>query len=234
MRLHAIQHVSFENLARIQAWARRKGYQISNTPLFEDGKLPDTAEFDWLIILGGPMNIYEEKKYPWLAAEKKFIEKAIGHGKMILGVCLGAQLLADVLGAKVKRNQEKEIGWHPVTLTEDGETSKVFSVLPREFIPFHWHGDTFEIPRGAVKTAQSDGCPNQAFEYEGRTIGLQFHLESTAEGIKRLVENCQSEIRTGKYIQSPDEMLSQDRALDGLGALMTRFLDAMENKFAWA
>lgn len=234
MRLHAIQHVSFENLARIETWARQKRHQVSITPMFDERRLPDAADFDWLIILGGPMNIYEEKKYPWLMREKKFIEKAIKDGKTILGICLGAQLLSDILGARVKRNREKEIGWHLVTLTEEGEKSPVFGVLPREFKPFHWHGDTFEIPKGAIRTAQSEGCFNQAFECDGKVVGLQFHLESTAESIKGLVENCQKEIQKGKYVQSPDEMVPQDEALDGLGVLMTRFLDAMENKFVCA
>lgn len=231
MRLHAIQHVPFENLACIETWARRKQHQISNTRMFDDLGFPDTADFDWLIVLGGPMNIYEEKKYPWFVREKKFIEKAIKDGKTILGICLGAQLLADVLGAKVSRNREKEIGWHPVTLTEEGKRSPVFGVLPREFTPFHWHGDTFEIPNGAIRTAQSQGCLNQAFEYEGRVIGLQFHLESTMKSIEGLVENCRHEIQRGKYVQSP-EMLFRDQAVEALGILVTRFLNAMESQFA--
>lgn len=200
--------------------------------MFDDLGFPDTADFDWLIVLGGPMNIYEEKKYPWFVREKKFIEKAIKDGKTILGICLGAQLLADVLGAKVSRNREKEIGWHLVTLTEEGERSPVFGVLPCAFTPFHWHGDTFGIPNGAARTVQSEGCFNQAFEYdEGRIIGLQFHLESTAESIRKLVENCRHEIQPGNYIQSPNEMLSQERTLDGLRSLMTRFIDTMANEW---
>ncbi len=231
MRLHAIQHVPFENLARIETWARGKRHTISKNLMFDGGRLPTMGEFDWLVILGGPMNIYEEKKYPWLVREKKFIQRAIKGGKIILGICLGAQLLADVLGAKVSRNREKEIGWYPVTLTEEGERSPVFGGLPRGFTPFHWHGDMFEIPNGAARTVQSEGCFNQAFEYEGRVIGLQFHLESTTESIKKLVRHCQNEIQSGKHVQSADEMLSQPQALDELGILMTRFLNAMESQF---
>lgn len=234
MRVHAIQHVPFEDLARIQVWAERKGYPISRTHLFDGGKLPAMTEFDWLVVLGGPMNVYEERKYPWLIQEKRFIEKAIDQGKVILGICLGAQLLADVLGAKVSGNSYKEIGWHPVKLTKEAEDSTVFHGLPHEFTPFHWHGDTFDLPQGAVRIAQSEGCLNQAFEYHERVIGLQFHLESTRASIKRLIENCGDEIEEGKYVQLSNQMLSQGHFLSELEFLMTQFLNNMERKPTFA
>ena len=114
MRLHFLQHVPFEDLAGIFSWVKEKGHSISGTLFFEDNKLPGLDEFDWLIVLGGPMGVYEEDKYPWLGEEKKFIKDAISADKIILGICLGAQIIADVLGGKVYRNKVKEIGWYPV------------------------------------------------------------------------------------------------------------------------
>ena len=138
------------------------------------------SDFDWLIILGGPMNIYEEDKYPWLSKEKEFIHQAIASDKIVLGICLGAQLMADVLGGKVQRNVHREIGWFPVKLMPESKASRIFRVLPEEFMALHWHGDTFELPPGAVHTAESQACKNQAFEL-GKAIGLQFHLESSLD-----------------------------------------------------
>lgn len=140
MKIHYLQHVPFENLANIELWARSKNYTISKTLLFNNDALPKTSDFDWLIIMGGPMNIYEDKKYPWLLKEKKFIEKAIADKKIVLGICLGAQLIVDVLGGAVYKNNYKEIGWHPVSLTKGTKNSSVFGKLPDKFIAFHWHG----------------------------------------------------------------------------------------------
>jgi GMP synthase-like glutamine amidotransferase len=170
----------FEDLARIEDWAKDRGHGISRTPLFDGQELPGLDEFDWLVIMGGPMNIYEEDKYPWLAREKRFIWDSIASNKIVLGICLGGQLIADVLGGKVRRNLYKEIGWHPIKLTSEGQKSRIFSVLPKTFMAFHWHGDTFEIPPQALRAAESEACANQAFML-GKAIGLQFHLESSMD-----------------------------------------------------
>jgi GMP synthase-like glutamine amidotransferase len=169
MRLHSLEHEPFEGLANIEVWAKNRGHSISRTLLFNNEELPDIDDFDWLVIMGGSMNIYEEEKYPWLREEKNFIAEAIAGKKIVLGICLGSQLIADVLGGNVSKNKYKEIGWFPVSLTADAKNSPVFSTLPRKFAAFHWHGDTFKIPPGAVRIAESEGCANQAFEY-GRVI----------------------------------------------------------------
>src|SRR3972149_5577170 len=176
MRIHSLEHEPFEGLANIEVWAKKKGYIITRTLLFNNEELPEMNDFDWLVIMGGSMNVYEEEKYPWLREEKNLIAEAIASKKMILGVCLGAQLVADVLGGRVSKNRYNEIGWFPVTLTEEARNSSIFFNFPGTFTAFHWHGDTLRIPHGAKKIAQSEGCANQAFEY-GKTIGLQFHLE---------------------------------------------------------
>lgn len=208
MRLHYLQHETFEGLGNIEAWARSRGYEISSTPLFNNGKFPQMDEFDFLVIMGGSMNIYEEEKYPWLVREKKFIKKAIDNRKIVLGVCLGAQLIADVLGGKVRRNRYREIGWFPVRLTNEAKKSHFLNSFPEKFTAFHWHSDTFDIPPEAIRIAESGGCKNQAFEY-GKVVGLQFHLEYSLEGINLMFQNCSNEIIEGKYIWKQDEILSK-------------------------
>jgi GMP synthase-like glutamine amidotransferase len=229
MRLHYLQHVPFEDLAGIEDWAKDRGHEITRTLLFDGQVLPGMNEFDWLVIMGGPMNIYEEDKYPWLAREKGFIREAISSNKIVLGICLGAQLISDVLGGKVRKNLYKEIGWYLVTLTPEGQNSRIFRVLPNSFMAFHWHGDTFEIPPQAHRAAKSEGCANQAFAL-GKAVGLQFHLESSMDSIDHLIENCSDELVDGKYIQSPTELLSHIDRFPEINRLMALFLDNMEKE----
>ncbi len=207
MHIHYLQHVSFEGPSIIADYAESNGFTLTATRLFSSETFPDLNEIDLLVVMGGPMNIYEEEKYPWLPGEKKFIRDAIDAGKAVLGICLGAQLIADVLGARVFPGDVKEIGWFPITLTEDGRQADIFRFLPWKFKVFHWHGDTFSIPERSVHLARSAGCPNQGFIYDGRVLGLQFHLESTEVSIQKLVENCKNDIVEGKYIQSAEEMI---------------------------
>lgn len=225
MRIHSLQHVEFEDLENIEPWARIKGCSVTKTLLWNNEKLPSLNEFDWLIVMGGPMNVYEEERYPWLIQEKKLIGEAIAENKLVMGICLGSQLIANVLGARVFKNAHKEIGWHPVYLTEQGKRSPVFSVLPDTFTAFHWHGDTFELPAGATWTAKSKGCINQAFEYNGRVIGLQFHLESSDESIHRLMNNCGNELVEGKYIQAREKIVQKGVYLQQAEKLIIRLLD---------
>jgi GMP synthase-like glutamine amidotransferase len=227
MRIHSIEHEPFEGLANIEVWAKNKGHTISRTLLFNNEEFPDINEFDWLFIMGGSMNIYEEEKYSWLREEKNFIAQAIENKKIVLGICLGSQLIADVLGGKVSKNIYKEIGWFPLKLTKEARNSSIFGSLPHEFIAFHWHGDIFRIPPGAVRMAESKGCSNQAFEY-GRAIGLQFHLEYSAESINLMFKNCGAEIVEGKYIQKPDEIVSQIDNVQVIKKILFLLLDNIE------
>lgn len=230
MKIHYLQHVPFEGPANIATWAQAKGHPITGTPLFSGQDPPSPDKFDWLVVMGGPMNIYEEKEYPWLVKEKKLIERAIQSQKTVLGVCLGVQLIAGVLGSKVYPNQDKEIGWYPVTLTEKGAESPIFTGFPRTFTAFHWHGDTFDLPSGAVHLAQSAACPNQAFLYNSRVIGLQFHLESTPESVDLLIKNCGHELVPGPYIQPGGALLPAGHSFNQLNGLLYRLLDQMEKE----
>ncbi|MEE9524280.1 MAG: type 1 glutamine amidotransferase [Thermodesulfovibrionales bacterium] len=225
MRLHSLQHVPFEDLACIEPWAAGKKYDITKTLLYENNDLPGLNDFDALFIMGGPMGVNDDDKYPWLTEEKKFIEKAISANKIVIGICLGAQLVASVLGAKVYRNEHKEIGWYPVRTTEAAQDSLVFRTLPQEFMAFHWHGDAFDIPSGAIRMAESNGCSSQAFEYNIKVVGLQFHLESTRDSIDKLITNCGDEIVEGKYIQPPEKMFRAINEVTLTNQSMRTFLD---------
>ena len=227
MRLHSFEHVPFEDLAEIGVWAENNGYNLSRTRFYANDKLPAPGEIDWLVVMGGPMNIYEEDRYPWLTQEKAFIAEAISQKKLVLGICLGAQLIADVLGGPVSRNTFKEIGWLPVRLNAAAGNSPLFQNLPTEFTAFHWHGDTFQIPQGAQGVAFSAGCFNQAFVHNNHVVGLQFHLESTPDSVKKLIDNCRDELVTGPYIQTAAEMLAPKHFFVEVRKIMNTLLHNM-------
>jgi GMP synthase (glutamine-hydrolysing) len=228
VNIHCLQHVPFEGPAAIAQWAAARGHSLATTPLHADDPLPPIGEIDRLVVMGGPMNIYEEDRYPWLAREKRFIGEAVAAGKTVVGVCLGAQLLADVLGAKVRRNRQKEIGWFPVEWTAAARRSAMFGFLPERLEAFHWHGDTFDLPAGALHLARSEACENQAFLWDGRVLGLQFHLEATAQSVRLLTENCADELVPGPFIQTAGEILAGglDR-FRRIHELMFRILDRL-------
>ena len=226
MRIHYLKHVPFEGLANIEKWAKEKQYIITSTEMYLGENLPSFDSFDFLIVMGGPMNIYEEEQYPWLAKEKVFIKDAIAKGKTILGVCLGAQLLADVLGAKVVRNKQNEIGWLKVV---NSGLSSFNGILPQEFMAFHWHGDTFLLPEGANLLCSSEGCVNQGFEINnGKIVGVQFHLESNEDSINLLIENCSEELVEDKYIQTASEIKKEYKQIDSIYENMKILLNYME------
>jgi GMP synthase (glutamine-hydrolysing) len=233
MRWHCLQHVPFEGPGHLATWAQRKGYALSSTKLWQETDFPQLDEFDGLFILGGPMNVYEVDHYPWLASEQQFIARAITSHMPILGVCLGAQLLAVVLGGLVTQNLETEIGWFPVELAPAGRGSSLFHDFPDSFMAFHWHRDCFSIPPGAVRAARSKACRQQAFVFEERVVGLQFHLESTERSIAALTHHCGADVESGQIVQDryaihrcaahvPTAHLLLDGLLDRLQSLMAK------------
>ena len=211
MRIHYLQHVPFEGPGSLERWALSNGHTLTATRLY-DGELPARLEdAGALVILGGPMNVYEEEIHPWLVQEKIFIKRAIESDIPVLGICLGAQLIADVLGARVYRNQHKEIGWFPLELTNQARESRLFGDLPTQFTALHWHGDTFDLPPGATHIAKSEGCANQAFTFDSeRVVGLQFHLEWTKAILAETLRNCAGDLTEGRYVQSANEMLEHE------------------------
>jgi GMP synthase-like glutamine amidotransferase len=206
MRAHYFQHVPFEGLGSIEPWLESNGYGLTNTRFFGSVDLPDPEAIDLLVVMGGPMSVNDEDKFPWLALEKRFVRKIIESGKPVLGICLGAQIIANAMGAKVFPNSVKEIGWFPIHAVASN-VSSVFH-FPASEIVFHWHGETFDMPPGAIRLAKSEGCENQAFQLGNQVIGMQFHLETTPKSAKEIVSNCRSELVPSRYVQTEDEILS--------------------------
>ncbi len=226
MKIHWLQHVPFEGLGCIEPWLLENGHEVSCTRLFKAETLPDPREVDGLIVMGGPMGVDDETVYPWLADEKASIKEIIAQDKPVLGICLGAQLIAAVLGAPVTRSKHLEIGffecrasslsaeafgegWIPLAFLPSAENDRdgrsTFrgggEIFPETFPAFHWHGDTFGIPEGATPLASSEACENQAFIYNNKVLALQFHLETTEESLCALYEHCAHEITDGPFVQ---------------------------------
>ncbi len=229
MRIHYLQHVPFENPGTILAWAGQRQYPISCTKFYEKDSLPEQEAFDWLVIMGGPMNIYEEEQYPWLRQEKEFIRAAIHNNKIVIGLCLGAQLIADVIGGRVIKNEYKEIGWFPVTFTKKALALPQFSFLPEQPVVFEWHGDTFvDLPEEAVLLASNAACKHQAFLYKDRVYGFQFHLENTVQIITDLIEHCAEEMIPSHYVQTAETLLEGKEYMEQDNQWMTLFLSELE------
>jgi GMP synthase-like glutamine amidotransferase len=206
MRAHYLQHVPFEGPGSIVPWLAAAGYGMTNTRFFASAALPDPGTIDLLVVMGGPMSVHDEGEFPWLVSEKRFIREVIDSGTPVLGICLGAQLIASAMGAKVYRNPVKEIGWFPIHGIAANDSS--FFCFPQSEKVFHWHGETFDLPPGATRLAKSEGCENQAFQLGRSVIGLQFHLETTPESVRELVANCRDELIPARYIQTEEEILS--------------------------
>ena len=185
-RLLVYQHVPYEILGTLDPLLKSEGFRIR---YLNFGRTPeavlDISRYDGLIILGGPMNVDQTQRYPHLETEVQAIHTAIERRMPILGICLGAQLIAKALGAVVKPNGVKEIGWYDVSPTDDGRSDPLLSRFNGTEKIFQWHGDTFELPRGSVHLASSPGCPNQAFRHRDAVYGLQFHLEVDEALIQR-------------------------------------------------
>lgn len=225
MRIHYLQHVPFEGLGIIEEWISLKRFSLTATKFYENTNFPEIDGFDWLIIMGGPMSVNEEQIYPWLVEEKAFIKRAIESGKTVIGICLGAQLIANVLNAKIYMNYEKEIGWFQVNKTEINDYN-VFSDFPEHFLAFHWHGETFDLPKGSINLASSEACKNQAFLYKENVLGLQFHFEMNRKSISTIVKNCKNELVQSKYIQSDEEILFQnENSIKTSNFLMEKILE---------
>lgn len=203
MKVRVFQHAPFEDLGSIRFWLDERGAEISYTRFFAGDSAPVLGDCDMLIAMGGPMSVNDEADWLWLKDEKLAVRDAIARDVPVLGVCLGAQLIASALGARVYPNAVKEIGWFPIRATAHSESSFSF---PSECTVFHWHGETFDLPEGATPLARSEACELQAFQVKRNVIGLQFHPEMTPDSALAMVENCRSELVPGRYVQSEAEL----------------------------
>jgi GMP synthase-like glutamine amidotransferase len=224
LRVHYLQHAPFEGLGTIADWLERRGAGVTCTRLFAGEKLPDPSDADWVIAMGGPMSVNDEGRLPWLSAEKRFLASAIKAGKTVLGICLGAQLIASALGAPVRAGDNREVGWFPVERVTAGAAA---GLLPPSFTAFHWHGETFTVPAGAVHIARSDGCENQAFTLGPRVVGFQFHLEVTPDAARDLCAHCPQDLAPGPYVQTEREIEEAAGSFRAANAVMESVLDRL-------
>jgi GMP synthase-like glutamine amidotransferase len=228
LRLHYFQHVPFEGLGSIDDWCRENRVAVTRTRLFAGDTLPATDTYDILVVMGGPMSVNDEIQYPWLAEEKRHVAAAVDAGKRVLGICLGAQLIAAAAGAAVTPNPQKEIGWFPVVRTvADPSIAPLTDLLPSEVLAFHWHGETFDLPHGATHLARSRACENQAFALGSRVIGLQCHLETTRDSAMALIDNCAADLTDGPFVQAPEEMLADPARFAAINAVMAGLMDTL-------
>lgn len=203
MRVHVLQHAEGEGLGSLKKWFIQQQFKISTTRVDLCETLPSLDQLDWLVILGGPMGTYEEERYPWLISEKVFIREAIQADKRVLGICLGGQLIANAMGAKVYPNTQKEIGWFPIN-----KTHQVASWLPEQSSLLCWHGDCFDIPQGAVSFATSAATSYQGFCIGPRVWALQFHIEAIKGTTELFYKVTGADLPDSEYVQNLDELAS--------------------------
>jgi GMP synthase-like glutamine amidotransferase len=224
MRLHFIQHVPFEDPAFILEWAYKKKYSITSGRAYANDPYPAYNEYDMLLIMGGPMSVNDDHLLPWLKTEKEFVKSSIKEGKVVVGICLGAQLIASVLGATIKPNKYREIGWFPVKFNET-ECRRINIPFKGELMTFHWHGETFDLPKDSLLLASSSACTNQAFAVGKTVFGFQFHLEANRHSIDRLIVHCGNEIDGSLYVQNKEGIISQMQYADHANSVMESFLN---------
>jgi GMP synthase-like glutamine amidotransferase len=228
-KIECFMHVSFEGPGTILNWVGEKGYKLHYTRFYEGDKLPDQLDADMLIIMGGPMNVFDFHIHPWMEDEIEWVCNFIKTGKPVLGICLGAQIIASALGEEVYPGPHKEIGWHNLQFLPSLGDYKIFTDLPASRKVFHWHGDTFHIPEEATRIASSLAFPNQGFIYGNHVVALQFHLEATPESVMQLVDNCRDELVEGPHIQSETDILAVEDYFETNHLVLFQFLDYLSS-----
>lgn len=206
MRIHSLQHVAFEDIGSLHSDLKQQGHSLTTTHWYQGDRAPSLDSFDILIVMGGPMGVYDEDQYPWLAEEKAFLLASIRAGKKVMGICLGAQLIACVLGAQVTRNAHREIGWFPLSIPAAAANHPIAKILADCREVFHWHGDTFALPADATLLASSAACAHQAYAIGEQILAFQFHLETTAASAQALIKHCSDDLDGSAYVQQADAM----------------------------
>jgi GMP synthase-like glutamine amidotransferase len=238
MRWHCIQHLPDEGPGHAADWLTAHGHSLTYSHVFEpEVMFPALNEFDSLLILGGAMSVHDENKFPWLRAEKAFLREVLRAGKITLGICLGAQLLAEALGAEVKPNHEPEIGFWTVRFSTKALEHPLLRGWPEKAAVLHWHSDTFTVPPGAMRVGMSAGCATQGFVWGDGIIGLQFHPEMTVEMVEQLMQNENHEqageeqfVQTAEQIRAKLKSVWKGRKL--LEALLANMVALHEEEAA--
>ena len=218
-------HVPFEGPGIIAEWAAKNGHSIHYIKIYEDDLLPEDNAFDLLVIMGGPMNVYDFHVHPWMEDEIDWVRRQIEKGKKFLGICLGAQIIAAALGAEVYPGKNREIGWHLLQFLPAIGAYMIWKEHPGTRTVFHWHGDTFDTPEGAIRIAGSAAFQNQGFIYDNRVVALQFHLEVTKESVRDMVENCRDDIVPGPHVQTEKEILKTKQYISSNNLMMEEIME---------
>lgn len=230
IKIHYLQHVPSEGPGCIDFWAQAKGHSLTGTKFYQNDTLPNIDTIDWLIILGGPMSANDDDRYSWMKSEKSFIEQAIKKNKVVIGICLGSQLLANVLGSKVYKHQEPEIGWFPVSLTESALNNELFTFMPPQFEAFHWHEETFDLPKNAQLLMSSVCCTNQAYQVGKKLFGFQFHPEITSGIINEMLQDFDKENQTTGFVQSANDIMEKSVHIADTHSRMRQWLNNLAEK----
>ncbi len=228
MKIHVLHHVRMSVKHGITHYLETSSHQVGHTYLSETTNFPAVSDIDWLIIMGGPISANDEHKYPWLTAEKQFIKRVIDNGKTVFGICLGAQLIAQTLGAKVTTNKHPEFSWHPVYPSKDIQDTFLADVFNHDLTLFHSHGETFDIPVGAKRIASSEACKNQGFIYDDRVVAIQFHPEITPELAELFNNECRTLWHMSPYYR--DVNYTEDQPLfNQSSAIIKKLLHLIES-----
>ena len=226
MKFTIFQHVPYESPGYILDWIIENGHSIEEVSLYDHPKFPAVKSTENLIVMGGPMNIYDDDEFSWLPDERDFIKQVIQRGTRVLGICLGAQFITDAMGAEVFRNKYTEVGWFGVEVIEDNLPDQFKGIFPKRFKTMHWHGDTFNLPEGMHAFISSEATENQGFVTE-QVAAFQFHMEMTPEGLISLIEHNQTLFEEDfLFVQKPGEMLHMDEVHESNRKILFRFLDA--------
>ena len=234
MRIQLLEHDA-EDFSRtnISFWAAEKGYPVKQTYICNNEELPPMDSFDWLMIMGGSQHAWDDQGNSWLREEKAFVCEALAQRKLLLGICFGAQLLAEALGGEIFTNTYKEIGWRQVSLDRQGRESFLFQNIPESFTTFHWHTDHFSLPRNCTRLASSEASENQAFVCSDHPlVGLQFHPECTRDMVRFYAREHSHDWVPDAYVGDKDKVLAETEKLPDTYWLMEARLNNMEQEFA--
>jgi GMP synthase-like glutamine amidotransferase len=233
MRIQLIEHDP-EDFSRtnISLWAAKKGYRVQQTYVCNRDALPALGDFDWLMVMGGSQHAWDEQGNIWLEEEKRFVGEALAAGKPYLGICFGAQILAEALGGELFPNKHREIGWHEVSLSRQGQESFLFKNVPTSFVSFHWHSDHFSLPPHCTRLAFSRATENQAFVSNDRpAAGLQFHPEYTREMVAYYAGENRQDWKPDVFVSPTEEVLARTAEIPDTYWLMEALLNNMEQEF---